>query len=113
MLTYVLAADGSPLMPTYNIKKVRQMLKGGRAVIAGHKPGFTIRLTYALPDQKTPHTQKVELCEDTGYQHIGVSVKSAKHEFVHLQVDTLADEKQHHRCTETVPPHKTKPSPVS
>ena len=96
MLTYVLAADGSPLMPTYNIKKVRQMLKGGRAVIAGHKPGFTIRLTYALPDQKTPHTQKVELCEDTGYQHIGVSVKSTKHEFVHLQVDTLADEKQHH-----------------
>ena len=49
MLTYVLAADGSPLMPTYNIKKVRRMLKDGRAVIAGHKPGFTIRLTYALP----------------------------------------------------------------
>ena len=96
MLTYVLAADGSPLMPTYNIKKVRHMLKDGRAVIAGHKPGFTIQLTYALPDQKTPHTQKVELCEDTGYQHIGVSVKSAKHEFVHLQVDTLADEKNRH-----------------
>ena len=96
MLTYVLAADGSPLMPTYNIKKVRRMLKDGRAVIAGHKPGFTIRLTYALPDQKTPHTQKVELCEDTGYQHIGVSVKSAKHEYVHMQVDTLTDEKDHH-----------------
>ena len=29
MLTYVLSADGSPLMPTYNIKKVRQMLKKG------------------------------------------------------------------------------------
>ena len=96
MLTYVLAADGSPLMPTYNIKKVRRMLKDGRAVTTGHKPGFTIRLTYALPDQKTPHTQKVELCEDTGYQHIGVSVKSAKHEYVHMQVDTLADEKNHH-----------------
>lgn len=26
MLTYVLAADGSPLMPTYNIKKVRHMI---------------------------------------------------------------------------------------
>ena len=96
MLTYVLAADGSPLMPTYNISKVRRMLKDGRAVIAGHKPGFTIRLTYALPDQKTPHTQKVELCEDTGYQHIGVSVKSKKHEYVHMQVDTLTDEKDHH-----------------
>ena len=55
MLTYVLAADGSPLMPTYNIKKVRHMLKDGRAVIAGHKPGFTIQLTYALPDQKIPN----------------------------------------------------------
>ena len=96
MLTYVLAADGSPLMPTYNIKKVRHMLKDGRAVIAGHKPGFTIQLTYALPDQKVSHTQKVELCEDTGYQHIGVSVKSAKHEYVHMQVDTLTDEKDHH-----------------
>ena len=78
MLTYVLAADGSPLMPTYNIKKVRHMLKDGRAVIAGHKPGFTIQLTYALPDQKVSHTQKVELCEDTGCQHIGVSIKSVR-----------------------------------
>ncbi|MDY6279703.1 MAG: RRXRR domain-containing protein [Roseburia faecis] len=81
----MLAADGSPLMPTYNIRKVRRMLKDGRAVTTGHKPGFTIRLAYALPDQKAPHTQKVELCEDTGYQHIGVSAKSAKHEYVHLE----------------------------
>ncbi|MCH3999666.1 MAG: RRXRR domain-containing protein [Lachnospiraceae bacterium] len=48
MLTYVLAADGSPLMPTYNIKKVRRMLQNGRAVLADHKPGFTIRLTSYL-----------------------------------------------------------------
>ena len=96
MLTYVLATDGSPLMPTYNIKKVRHMLKDGRAVIAGHKLGFTIRLTYTLPEQDVPQTQETEFCEDTGYQHIGVSVKSAKHEYVHMQVDTLTDEKSHH-----------------
>lgn len=96
MLTYVLAKDGSPLMPTYHIRKVRHMLRGGRAVIAGHKPGFTIRLTYDLPEQAAPHTQEVELCEDTGYRHIGVSVKSARHEFAHLHVETLPDEKQRH-----------------
>lgn len=96
MLTYVLSADGSPLMPTYNIKKVRRMLKDGRAVIAGHKPEFTIRLTYNLPEQDAPHTQKAEFCEDTGDHHIGVSVKSAKHEYFHGQFDLLTDEKQRH-----------------
>ena len=96
MLTYVLAADGSPLMPTYNIRKVRHMLRDGRAVIAGHKPGFTIRLAYGLPEQEIPRVQPVELCEDTGQKHIGVSVKSEKHEYAHLQVDPLKDEKQRH-----------------
>ena len=96
MLTYVLAADGSSLMPTYNIKKVRRMLKDGRAVIAGHKLGFTIRLTYALPEQDAPQTQETEFCEDTGDHHIGVSVKSAKHEYFHGQFDLLTDEKQRH-----------------
>ena len=46
MLTYVLAADGSPLMPAYNIKKVRQMLKSGRAVIAGHKRKIAVPGTH-------------------------------------------------------------------
>ena len=96
MLTYVLSADGSPLMPTYNIKKVRRMLKDGRAVIAGHRPGFTIQLTYTLPNQEPSHTQETEFCEDTGDHHIGVSVKSAAHEYFHGQFDLLTDEKQRH-----------------
>ena len=96
MLTYVLSADGSPLMPTYNIKKVRRMLKDGRAVITGHKPEFMIQLTYVLPEQGAPHTQETEFCEDTGDHHIGVSVKSAKHEYFHGQFDLLTDEKQRH-----------------
>ena len=90
MLTYVLSADGSPLMPTYNIKKVRQMLQDGRAVIAGHKPGFTIRLTYELSKQDALHTQEIELCEDTGDHHIGLSVKSKGHEYTHAQCDRHA-----------------------
>lgn len=96
MLVYVLSADGSPLMPTTNIRKVRHMLKDGRAVIAGHKPGLTIRLTYALPEQEAPRIQDTELCMDTGDHHIGLSVKSEKHEFVHAQYDLLPDEKKRH-----------------
>lgn len=94
MLTYVLAKDGTRLMPTYNIRKVRRLLKSGRAVIAGHRPGLTIRLMYDLPEQEAAHVQPVEICEDTGYTHIGVSVKSEKHEFAHEQYDLLANEKQ-------------------
>ena len=43
MMTAVLSKDGKPLMPTYNIKKVRRMLKNGKAKIIGHDP-FTIQL---------------------------------------------------------------------
>ena len=96
MLTYVLSKDGTPLMPTYNIKKVRHMLKDGRAVIAGHAPRFTIRLAYNLKEQAAPHVQPVEICEDAGYQHIGVSVKSEKHEFAHEQYDLPDKEKDRH-----------------
>ena len=96
MLTYVLSADGSPLMPTYNIRKVRHMLKDGRAVITGHEPGLTIKLTYNLSEQDAPYIQPIELCEDTGDHHIGVSVKSVKHEYFHGQFDLLTNEKEHH-----------------
>ena len=82
---------GMPGMPTFNIKKVRHMLKSGRAEIYRHEP-FTIRLLYA----ESLDTQPVELCMDTGERHIGISVKSEKHEFVHAQYDTLLDEKQRH-----------------
>ena len=92
MLTYVLAKDGTPLMPTYNIRKVRRMLKCGSAEIAGYRPGFTIRLLY----DSGRNIQPVELCEDTGYQTAGVSVKSEKHEFAHEEYTFLKDEKQRH-----------------
>ena len=92
MMTYVLAADGTPLMPTFNIKKVRRLLKTGKAIIAGHRPGFTIRLLYEVQ----PANQEVEVTVDAGSAHIGVSAKSKKHEYVHRQYDLLKDEKQKH-----------------
>lgn len=52
----------------------------------------TIRLT----ERESGNTQPVELCMDTGYMHIGVSVKSGKHEYLGAQIDTLTDERQKH-----------------
>ena len=89
--TFVLSQDGIPVQPTFNIRKVRRLLKSGRAVIVGHRP-FTIRLLY----QTAGSTQPVELTMDTGYENIGLSIKSEKHEYVHEEYRLLSDEKQHH-----------------
>lgn len=78
-------------MPTYNVKKVRKLLKSGKAEIFCYHP-FTVKLLYA----EELEIQPVEICIDTGDKHIGVSVKSKKHEFVHAQYDPLPDEKQRH-----------------
>lgn len=59
--------------------------------IIKHHP-FTIQLLY---DSKT-NTQPIEICEDVGYNYIGISVKSESHEYVSAQYDTLQDEKEHH-----------------
>lgn len=88
---FVLDADGSPLMPTKHLGKVRHMLKDGRAVIAKHEP-FTIQLTY----QSTGYTQPAELKVDTGYQHIGISVCSDSAEYVSEERTLLKDEKSKH-----------------
>ena len=87
---FVLAEDGTRLMPT-DIRHARRLLKKKEAVIAGHKP-FTIQLT--RPSEH--HVQPIEFCCDTGSEHIGVSIKSEKHEFVHSQYDNLKDEKRRH-----------------
>ena len=87
----VLAMDGTRLMPCRNPKKVRRLLKEGRAVIAKHRP-FTIQLTY----ETTKNVQPIEFCEDTGEAHIGISSKSERHEFFHEQRDLSTNEKQNH-----------------
>lgn len=97
MMTAVLSKDGRPLMPTYNIRKVRRMLKNGKAKIIGHNP-FTIQLQY----ESETNTQPVELTEDTGYLNIGLSVKSEKHEFVSREYKLLPDEKNKHQAQKRI-----------
>ena len=87
----VLSNNGERLMPTFRLGKVRQLLKDGKAKIVKHHP-FTIQLLY---DSKT-NKQPIEICEDVGYNYIGISVKSESHEYVSAQYDTLQDEKEHH-----------------
>lgn len=87
----VLSSTGKKLMPT-NAYRARKLLKSGRAGIECYKPMFTIRLT----DRKEGDVQSVEYACDTGYQHVGISVKSEKHEYVHNQYDMLKDETERH-----------------
>lgn len=87
----VLSNSGERLMPTFRLGKVRHLLKDGKAKIVKYHP-FTIQLLY---DSKT-NTQPIEICEDVGYNYIGISVKSESYEYVSAQYDTLQDEKEHH-----------------
>ena len=84
----VLSNNGERLMPTIRLGKVRHLLKDGKAKIIKHHP-FTIQLLY---DSET-NIQPIEICEDVGYNYIGISVKSQSHEYVSAQYDTLQDEK--------------------
>lgn len=90
MSVYVISAEGKPLMPTSDYR-CRRLLKSSKAVIHQHRP-FTIRLTRTVSD----NVQPIEYCCDTGYRHIGVSIKSEKHEYVDAQFDMLPDEKERH-----------------
>jgi hypothetical protein len=87
---FVIALDGMKLMPT-NRAKARKLLKKGKAIIYKHSP-FAIQLTY----ESEKNVQPIEFCEDTGATHIGVSIKSEKHEYVHAQYDHLKDETERH-----------------
>ena len=87
---FVIALDGTKLMPTNRVK-ARKLLRKRKAIIYKHSP-FTIQLTY----ESEKNVQPVEFCEDTGSVSIGVSIKSAKHEYVHAQYDHLKDETQRH-----------------
>lgn len=92
MAVCVISKNGNRLMPTERYGKVRHLLKEGKAIIVSYKPYFTIQLTY----DTTEYTQDTEACMDTGYQHIGSSVKSENSEYLSAQYDLLTDEKQRH-----------------
>lgn len=90
MSVCVVTSDQKPLMPTSEYR-ARKLLKRGKAVIYKYHP-FTIKLTRTV----AAHTQPIEYCCDTGYQHIGVSIKSASHEYFSGQFDRLPNEKEKH-----------------
>ena len=87
MSVAVISSTGKVLMPTSEYR-ARKLLKSGKAVKHSYNP-FTIQFT----QREDGDVQPVEICVDTGYIHIGMSVKSEKHEYLSLQTDTLTDER--------------------
>ena len=90
MSVAVIIKTGERLMPTSEYR-ARKLLKSGKAIKHSYHP-FTIQLT----ERETGDIQPIELCMDTGYIHIGISVKSEKHEYLAEQIDTLTDERAKH-----------------
>ena len=82
MFVAVISKTGVRLMPTSEYR-ARKLLDSGKAIIYGYRP-FTIQLT----ERETGDVQPVELCVDTGYIQIGVTVKSEKQDNLALQVNT-------------------------
>lgn len=89
-MVFVVSAKEKPLMPT-SPYRARKLLKKGRAKIYRHHP-FTIMIT----DREDGAVQDIEYCTDVGYLHVGISVKSEKHEYLGMQADLLKDEPERH-----------------
>lgn len=89
-MVFVLSSTGKKLMPTSSYR-ARKLLKADKAVIFKYRP-FTIKLT----KRSDGDIQPIEYCCDTGYQHIGISIKSEKNEYVNEQRDLLTDETERH-----------------
>ena len=86
-----MSVNGKRLMPTNRCGYVRHLLKDGKAKIVSRHP-FTIQLLY----ESEEYTQPLEIGVDSGYIHVGVSVKSERREFFSAQFDLLTDEKSRH-----------------
>ncbi len=76
-MVYVLAQDGTVLMPTERHGNVRRMLKEGKAKVIKAKP-FTIQLLY----ETTGYTQPAVLGLDSGYNHVGFSAVNSTKELI-------------------------------
>lgn len=68
-LTYIIAKDGQPLMPTKRSGKVYRLLKNKQAKVVKCCP-FTIKLLY---EPETLIIQEIVLGQDTGSKHIGTA----------------------------------------
>ena len=89
-MVFVLSNTNKKLMPT-NEYRARKLLKSGKATIYKYRP-FTIKLTV----REDGYTQLIEYCCDTGYQHIGISIKSHRHEYVNEERILLKNETERH-----------------
>ena len=89
-MVFVLSSTNKKLMPT-NEYRARKLLKSGKATIYKYRP-FTIKLTV----REDGYTQLIEYCCDTGYQHIGISIKSHRHEYVNEERILLKNETERH-----------------
>ena len=85
-ITYVLAKDGNPLMPTENCAKVRRLLKENKAKVVKRTP-FTIQLTYNSPS----YTQPVSLGVKPGYERMLISASSESKELFSERVELRTD----------------------
>ena len=86
---FVISNTGKKLMPTFRFGKVRHLLKDGKAKITVYSP-FTIQLLYETPE----NVQELELTIDSGYENVGISLKSEKREYL-LQEHTHLTVKKH------------------
>ncbi len=89
-MVFVVSKTGIRLMPTTEYR-ARKLLKKGCATIFKHRP-FTIQLA----KRETGETQPIEYKCDTGYQNIGISICSERHEYVHEERILLKDETERH-----------------
>lgn len=87
----VVSNTGEPLMPTSPYRE-RRLLKSGCAKIYKYRPFFTIMLL----DREDGTVQEIKYKSDTGYQYVGISACSKKHEFVREQRDMLTSEPEKH-----------------
>ena len=85
-MVYVLDINGQPLMPTERYRKVRRMLKSGKAEVVKRCP-FTIRLLYGT----TGFTQPVVLGVDAGSKHIGLSASTKDKVLFESEVELRSD----------------------
>ncbi|MDD5886894.1 MAG: RNA-guided endonuclease IscB, partial [Oscillospiraceae bacterium] len=85
-MVYVLAQDGTPLMPTKRHGKVRRLLDDGKAKVVKRTP-FTIQLLYP----STKYVQPISLGVDAGSKHIGFSATTETEELYASEVEIRND----------------------
>ena len=101
VVAFVLAKNGTPLMPMHSYGKVRKLLKAKRTVIKSRVP-FVIQLTYEISD---PVIQEITLGIDPGRTNIGLCAVDNKGNVLYAagvttrnkEIPDLMQERSEHR----------------